>query len=67
MAEKTIKIEGMSCMHCVANVKKALEGLDGVSESNVEIGSARVKYDESKVKDEDLEAAIRKAGYKVAA
>ncbi|GAB4390440.1 MAG: copper ion binding protein [Thermodesulfovibrionales bacterium] len=66
MAEKTIKIEGMSCMHCVANVKKALEGVEGVSDAKVEIGSAKVKYDEAKVKAGDLEAAVKKAGYKVA-
>ncbi len=28
--EKTLKVEGMMCMHCEARVKKALEALDGV-------------------------------------
>lgn len=67
MAETTIKIEGMSCMHCVASVKKSLEGLSGVKKANVEVGTAKVTYDEAKVSRNDLEAAIRKAGYKVAA
>jgi copper chaperone CopZ len=67
MAETTIKIEGMSCMHCVASVKKSLEGLSGVREANVEIGTAKVTYDEVKVSREDLVSAIKKAGYKVAA
>ncbi len=29
--KSTLKIEGMMCMHCVANVKKALEAVDGVA------------------------------------
>jgi len=63
--ETTIKIEGMSCQHCVARVKKALDGLSGVTASDVQIGSASVKYDETKVKKEDIEAAIEKAGYRI--
>lgn len=30
---KTMKIEGMMCVHCEARVKKALEELDGVAEA----------------------------------
>jgi copper chaperone CopZ len=46
-------------------VKQALDALDGVSDADVQVGSATVKYDESKVTQADLEAAIQKAGYKV--
>lgn len=65
MTEIKVKIEGMSCQHCVMAVKKALGGVPAVLESNVQIGSALVKYDESKAKDSDIKAAIEKAGYKV--
>jgi copper chaperone len=65
MAEINIKIEGMSCEHCVMAVKKALNNLPAVIESNVKIGSALVKYDDSKGKVEDIKKAIEKAGYKV--
>lgn len=66
MAETRIAIEGMSCQHCVKAVKKALGGLPGILESNVQIGSAVVKYDENNVNKEDIEAKIEDAGYKVA-
>lgn len=66
MAETRIAIEGMSCQHCVMAVKKALGGVPGILESNVQIGSAVVKYDENKVKKEDIETKIEDAGYKVA-
>jgi copper chaperone CopZ len=49
------------------NVKKSLDALDGVSESVVEVGSAMVTFDEARVNRDDLEAAIRKAGYQVSA
>lgn len=65
MSETTIKIEGMSCQHCVMRVKKAIDALSGVSHSDVQVGSASVVFDESKLKKEDIVAAIKKAGYKV--
>ena len=65
MSETVIKIEGMSCQHCVMRVKKALDGIAGITEANVTVGSASIKYDESKVKMEDIYSAVGKAGYKV--
>ncbi len=65
MAEVTIKIEGMSCQHCVMSVKKAVDGLEGVSSSDVSIGSARVVYDEPKTDRDSIDRAIQNAGYKV--
>ncbi len=65
MREATFKIEGMSCQHCVMAVKKAVEGLNGVFSAQVEIGKADVKYEESKVGPEEIERAIKDAGYKV--
>ena len=65
MAETNIKIEGMSCRHCVMAVKKAIAGLKGIEDADVAIGSAAVKYDESRVKKEEIETAIEKTGFKV--
>ena len=65
MAEVTLIIEGMSCQHCVGNVKKALDSVDGVSSSDVSVGSAKVVYDESKTSSETIAQAVTKAGYKI--
>jgi copper chaperone len=65
MAEAKFKIEGMSCQHCVMAVKKAIGGVPGILESDVQVGSALVKYDESKAKEADIKTAVEKAGYKV--
>ena len=65
MAEITLKIEGMTCHHCVMAVKKAVESVSGVSSSDVSIGSAKIVYDENSADREAFTAAIQKAGYRV--
>ena len=66
MAEIDLKIDGMSCQHCVMAVKKALDELEGVTSAEVEVGSATVSFDESKTDKESVESAVVKAGYKIA-
>jgi copper chaperone len=65
MKEATLQIEGMSCQHCVMRVKKTIEGLAGISDLSVDVGSARIVFDESKIQQSDIENAIIKAGYKI--
>ncbi|WP_311561592.1 heavy metal translocating P-type ATPase [Peptoniphilus duerdenii] len=62
--KKILKVEGMSCNHCVASVKKALEGIDGVREADVRLEdkSARVELDKD-LADEALVKAVEDAGY----
>ncbi|RMH64943.1 MAG: copper chaperone [Bacteroidetes bacterium] len=63
---ETLTIEGMSCSHCVHAVRQALAGLDGVDVDAVEIGSATVRYDDTRVSRDALVAAIEQEGYHVA-
>jgi copper chaperone len=65
MADITVKIGGMSCQHCVMRVKKAVDAIPGVSSSQVEIGTAKVSYDDSKTTPTAIKDAITKAGYTV--
>jgi copper chaperone len=62
--KKTIKIDGMSCDHCVMSVNKYLSKLD-LNELIVEIGLAKVEFDESKVNEKEIIEAIEEAGYQV--
>ena len=66
MADTTIKVEGMSCQHCVIRVTKALQGLNGIQDLDVQIGAVTLRFDEHSLKKEDIEKAIENAGYKVA-
>jgi copper chaperone len=65
VTDVTVKINGMSCQHCVAAVKKALDGVEGVDSSEVSVGSAAVVFDESKTSKEAIEGVIQNAGYTV--
>ena len=63
MAEITLKINGMSCQHCVMSVKKAVDSIEGVSKSDVSVGSAKVVYDDLKTKIDEIADAVKNAGY----
>jgi copper chaperone len=65
MAEITLKIEGMSCQHCVMSVKKAVDNVKGVLSSDITVGSARIEYDDSVTGRDVLANAVQNAGYKV--
>ncbi|HEX5581723.1 MAG TPA: heavy-metal-associated domain-containing protein [Gemmatimonadaceae bacterium] len=66
MSRTTLKIDGMSCGHCVSAVKKALEGLDGVAVESVAVGSATVEYDPAVASPEAIVEAVNDAGYTAA-
>ena len=63
MRQETLKIEGMSCHHCVMAVKKGLSRLENVKVNDVQIGSADVEFDETKIDEKTLADAIEEAGY----
>ncbi len=64
--EKTMKIEGMMCMHCENRVKKALEAIDGVEEAvcSYKEGSAKLTLSHE-VDDAVLKKAVEDQDYKV--
>jgi copper chaperone len=64
MINKTLLIDGMSCQHCVMELKKQLSNLD-VKIKNVQIGSAEIGYDENKISNAQLEDAVKEAGFTI--
>ncbi len=60
---KTVKIEGMMCEHCVAHVKEALEALGCEAEVSLENGEAVLKN--TALADEEIRQAVSDAGYEV--
>jgi copper chaperone len=65
MTKLTMEITGMSCGHCVSAVTRTLKGLDGVEVGQVEIGSAAVEYDPSRLTPAQIAQAITDEGYAV--
>ena len=58
-----LAIEGMSCGHCVAHVRRALESVDGVKVRTVEIGSADIDLDPAAATVDRVAEAVTDAGY----
>ncbi|MDR1374977.1 MAG: cation transporter [Treponema sp.] len=67
MMKTTLKIEGMSCDHCVKHVKEALEAVEGVKSAQVSLkdNAAQVDHGDG-VKLDALKAAVSGAGYETA-
>lgn len=65
ITQKTIKVEGMSCGHCVMRVKKAIEGIQGVKKVDVSLENkqAVVEFDEGKTDVDKIKATIKETGY----
>ncbi len=67
MERVTLKIDGMTCGHCVTQVTKALNEVDGVNVEQVTVGRATVSYDPESSSKERITRAIEDQGYAVAA
>ena len=64
--KKTLHVEGMMCEHCEANVRKALEAIDGVESAAADhnAGTAVVTLTQE-VSDEVLKQAVEAKDYRV--
>jgi len=62
---KTLQVEGMTCDHCAAAVKNALEGLEGVHAARVDLEGKRaeVEYDEDRLGTAEMLTAVEGEGY----
>ena len=65
MEKATLKINGMTCEHCVGTVTEVLMETDGVSKVKVNLrkGEAKLNFDEPTVTVQQLAQAISDAGY----
>ncbi|UKS26766.1 copper chaperone CopZ [Paenibacillus sp. HWE-109] len=66
MQSVTLKVEGMSCGHCVNSVEGAVKKLGAVGKVDLSAGSVTVEFDESKVSVDTIKEAIEEQGYDVA-
>ncbi|MCJ7688872.1 MAG: heavy metal translocating P-type ATPase, partial [Clostridiaceae bacterium] len=67
MGKKTLEIEGMTCSACAKAIERVSKKLPGVEEANVNFATEKLSlnYDESKIKLQDIQSAVEKAGYKI--
>ncbi len=63
----TLPVRGMTCASCVAHVEKALQGVEGVGDVNVNLATekASVRFRTDAVKMRDLVTAVGETGYEI--
>lgn len=67
MTIKKYPVRGMSCASCSAHVDKALHGVEGVNEVNVNLATntAKISYDETVCSPTDLAEAVSRMGFEL--
>ena len=67
MEQVTIKVDGMSCEHCVRAVTNAIKGIEGTANTKVELKSktATFSYDGTKTSLDVIKAAITEEGFTI--
>jgi uncharacterized membrane protein YraQ (UPF0718 family)/copper chaperone CopZ len=61
----TLQVHGMTCAHCVASVKQALEQVDGVDAASPDLGTGRVLIRGGHLDASALAHAVEGAGFQV--
>ncbi len=62
---KTIKVGGMTCNHCKANVENSIRSVNGVKDVNVDLTSGKVNITGDSFDLEKIKSGIESIGYKI--
>ncbi|QQE74792.1 heavy-metal-associated domain-containing protein [Brevibacillus composti] len=65
MKNVTLKVEGMSCNHCVNSIEKALKEIGAAGKVDLAAKTVEVSFDESSVTEAAIKEAIEEQGYDV--
>ena len=65
MKKMIITLKGMTCNHCVMNVKNVLSGIENVKVLNVEINKATIEVEKSEKLLDNIKQKIKMIGYEV--
>lgn len=60
----TIRIQGMSCQHCVDSTRKALEALPGILDVHVDLAKGEARFKGS-VDRQAVREAIARIGFEI--
>ncbi|MDF2658258.1 MAG: CopZ [Paenibacillus sp.] len=65
MQNVTLKVEGMSCNHCVNSIEGAMKTIGATAKVDLAGKSVTVQFDESKLSLDTVKATIEDQGYDV--
>lgn len=63
MAEKTIKVSGMTCNHCKANVENNLSNIHGIENIEIDLESGKVKMTGDDINLDQVKNTVESIGY----
>lgn len=63
MAEKTIKVNGMTCNHCKANVQNNLSSIVGIENIEIDLESGKVKMTGESIDLDEVKNKVESIGY----
>jgi uncharacterized membrane protein YraQ (UPF0718 family)/copper chaperone CopZ len=63
MTEKTIKVSGMTCNHCKANVENNLSALEGIENIEIDLESGKVKMAGDDIDLSEVKNKVESIGY----
>lgn len=68
MTTQRFQVKGMHCVGCAMTIDGALEDLAGVKSATTHYAKqvVEVEYDQEKISEAQIVAAVEKAGYRVA-
>jgi len=65
MKTEILKVEGMSCGHCVNSVETSLKELSVLAKVDLKNKTVRIEFDEDKISIEKIKESITDQGYDV--
>ncbi|MCM3711085.1 MULTISPECIES: copper chaperone CopZ [Sporosarcina] len=65
---ETLKVQGMSCNHCVNSIEESVGNLTGVSSVKVDLGNGEVsvEFDSGQTTLDQIKETIEEQGYDIA-
>ena len=68
MMQKSLRVEGMTCQHCVQIISDSLKNIAGIETigANIDKKEVKVEYDEEKIELEQIFSDISALGFEIA-
>ena len=67
MIKKSLKVEGMTCQHCVQTITNSLEDKQGIETVaiNIDKKEVRIEFDEANINLEQISSEIVALGFEI--
>ena len=67
MKTVVLRLEGMSCGHCIHSIEQAVQEAGGCGKVDLKAQSVTIEFDDLKISLDKIKMAIEKQGYEIVA